>query len=220
MKRTLLIADNHPLFRSGVRQLVDESDLLQVLAEVGDGESCLFQMENLQPDCLILDLNLPGKSGFDVATELRSKGSTCRIIVLSMHSSAEFVEHARQIGCNAFVAKEDAGSELVDILAGAGTAFTMSSSAGRGEDEFELDAVIVDEIDELLQRLTLAEQRVLYNISISQTSPDIAEKLNISTRTVHTHRQNICRKLDLTGINSLVRFAVEYQAKIRDLQTS
>ena len=112
MSQSLIIADNHPLFRTGVRQIIDESRLFEVLAEVGDGESCIFQVKNLNPDCLVLDLNLPGKNGFDVARELQQLAPDCRIIILSMHSSSEFVEEARRVGCRGFVGNRKANQTV------------------------------------------------------------------------------------------------------------
>lgn len=207
--KTVVITDNHPLFRGGVRQLVDESDLFQVVAEAANGESCVLQVDRLKPDWLILDLNIPGMSGFDVVTELKQRGAQCRIAILTMHSSQDFVSHARAIGCDAFIAKEDAGQELIAILNTETTEFQMSSSAGKGEED---TAPRIDTRRQALPELTSlskAELRILSEIARTRTSEAIAEMLNISVRTVHTHRQNICRKLKLSGVNSLLKFALE-----------
>ena len=107
-KGQIIIADNHPLFRNGVRQTIEDSGQFEIIGEVGDGDTCIEQVEKLRPDILILDLNLPEKSGFQIVQHLKTSGVLCRIIILSMHSSEDFVAHAKKLGCAGFVAKEDA----------------------------------------------------------------------------------------------------------------
>ena len=219
MNMTLIIADNHPLFRSGVRQLVDESGLFHVVAEVGDGETCLRQVLDLRPECLVLDLNLPGKTGFEIVAELRRRAIICRIVILSMHSSEEFVAHAREIGCQGFVAKEDAGQELIEILTRQGAKFITSSSAGSGEQSLEIDTPnqLNGDLPPDLSRMTPTELRILNGVGDSLTSQQIGDLHGISERTVHSHRQNICKKFDLTGPNSLIKFAVENKGSLQRL---
>jgi len=212
--KTVIVADNHPLFRIGVRQLVDESNLFSVIAEAGDGKTCLFQVESMKPDWLVLDLNMPEMGGFDVARTLRERQSVCRIAILTMHSSDEFVSHSRAIGCNAFIAKEDAGQELVAILSCDTDAFQMSSSAGKGEGAVAVVPEIADPAPPGLEGLSKAELRILREIAQARTSESIADMLHISVRTVHTHRQNMCRKLNLSGVNSLLTFALENRETI------
>lgn len=218
MKTTLVIADNHPLFRNGVRQIIDESGLFHVVAEVGDGETCLQQVLDLRPESLILDLNLPGRTGFEIAAELHRHGVMCRIIILSMHSSEEFVTHAREIGCQGFVAKEDAGQELIEILTHQGLDFVTSSSAGSGEKPLDIEATGIEGDTQLdLGRLTPAELRILNAVGASLTSQQIGDLHGISERTVHSHRQNICKKFDLIGPNSLIKFAIENKKLVQSL---
>ena len=207
--KTVIIADNHPLLRSGVRQLIDNSGLFKVLAEAGNGESCVIQVEDLKPDWLVLDLNIPGMSGFEVVRELKARKARCRIAILTMHSSQEFVAHARAIGCDAFIAKEDAGQELLAILNSESDAFRMSSSAGKGEGDLPEQMHEEPAGLPVLAALSKSELRILREIADARTSEAIAAALHVSVRTVHTHRQNICRKLDLKGVNSLLRFALE-----------
>jgi len=213
MVKSLVIADNHPLFRTGIRQIVEDSGLFEVIAEVGDGESCVFQVQSLTPDCVLLDLGMPKKSGFEVAKILRQTNPDCRIVIVSMHSSSEFVEQARSLGCCGFVAKEDASHELISVLAHEGTNFLMSSSAGSGEEGFPSGPNTLAE--GLIAGLTRTEIRVLEGIAQSKTSGAIASEMNLSERTVHTHRQNISKKLGLQGANSLIQFAIENRQSIR-----
>lgn len=217
MKTSLIIADNHPLFRNGVRQIVDESGLFHVVAEVGDGEACLQQVLDLKPTNLILDLNLPGMSGFEVVRELRRRGTMCRIVILSMHSSQEFVTYAREMGCQGFVAKEDAGQQLIEILTASNAKFVTSSAAGSGEQALEVDSLdhALGSVQADLSRLTPTELEILNAVAATLTSQQIGELKGISERTVHSHRQNICKKFDLSGPNSLIKFAIENKHAIK-----
>ncbi|MEM7069581.1 MAG: response regulator transcription factor [Pseudomonadota bacterium] len=204
-KGQIIIADNHPLFRSGVRQTIEDSGQFDIVCEVGDGDSCIEQVEKLRPDILILDLNLPEKSGFQIVQHLMTSGVLCRIIILSMHSSADFVSHAKKLGCAGFVAKEDAGLELINILANSSGSFIASSSAGLGEKVPDLPSDTAASPPLNLDELTPTEINVLREIANSKTSKEIAENMGISERTIHTHRQNINKKLNLKGANSLLR---------------
>ncbi|MCB1384977.1 MAG: response regulator transcription factor [Nitratireductor sp.] len=212
MARTVLIADNHPVFRNGVRQILDENGGFQVLAEVGDGDACVFQALALKPDAVILDLNMPKRSGFEAAEAIVADHPACRIVILSMYSSAEFVQKARQTGCSAFVAKEDAGDDLIRALTARTGGFFMSQSAGTGEDEtIAAERGEAAELPPEVDTLTRSERRVLSEIAQGRSSTEIAAGFNVSVRTIHSHRQNICRKLGISGINSLIRFAAEHR---------
>jgi len=212
--KSVLIADNHPLFRAGVRQVIEESAGYYVLDEAGDCESCVFKVKSLQPDILLLDLNMPSSGGFDVARKLRGSKHSCRIVVLSMHASADFVTAARQEGCAGFVAKEDAGTELLTALDNLKNGFQMTSSVGQEEFVFANASGPTVGFEEDMAKLTKTEKQVLASIASSLTSQEIANQLNVSARTVESHRSNISRKLELSGPNSLVRYAVEHKAKI------
>ena len=127
-------------------------------------------------------------------------------------SSAEFVARAREIGCHGFVAKEDAGDELIKAMRINSGGFFMSSSTGSAEEDVlgEIGGQQTG-IAEQLSALTSAERKVLRHIASGLSSTQIAERNHLSVRTIHTHRQNICRKLGLSGINSLIRFASEHR---------
>ena len=212
--KSVIIADNHPLIRSGVRQLIEAHDGYQLIDEAGDCESCLFKVRELKPDILLLDLNMPDTGGFDVMRKLNARGSACKVVILSMYASREFVETAQRLNCAGFVAKEDAGSELLLALDNLVRGFQMSSSVGRSEKPMTVPGEPQATPDFDVNLLTRTELRVLVGIAASATSQAIAEDMGISPRTVETHRQNISRKLELSGSNSLVRFAAENRQQI------
>lgn len=213
--KTVLIADNHPMMRKGLREAVDADERFSVVGEVGDTEACLFQVEQQSPDLLILDLNMPTESGFDVLVKMRQRRSPTRVIVFSMHASPEFVSKARELGAKAFVAKEDVGDELIEILADETGGFRMSSSAGRPEVNLPLEEGDLDEdVRDLLSGLTQSELRILKEMASNKTSRQIGMALGISPRTVQAHRLNITKKFDIHGANALLRFVVAHRRSI------
>lgn len=199
-----------------MRRIVEEEGDFEVLAEVGDGEACIFQVSALKPDAVVLDLNMPKATGFEAAERILKIHPACRVVILSMYSSAEFVHRARELGCSAFVAKEDAGDDLLTALLRPSGRFFMSQSAGTGEDPFAANGADPQEsvATKELESLTRSERRVLAKIAEGRSSTEIAEAFNLSVRTIHSHRQNICRKLGLSGINSLIRFAAAHKDEI------
>lgn len=200
------MADNHPIFRAGIRALIEEQSDLKVVGEVADGETCIVQAGLLRPDILITDLSMPQRDGFDVARWAAADAPDISTIILSMYSGGEFVAEARKLGVRAFVSKEDAGAELLAALK-LEVPFYMSSSAGRAESDTSIPATSQSP-KEILSGLSHSEINILRLVAQSKTSREISEIQGISERTVHTHRQNICTKLDLRGANSLMQFAI------------
>jgi DNA-binding NarL/FixJ family response regulator len=212
--KSVLIADDHPIFRSGLRKVIDESRGHRVIGEASDGETCIAQAELLKPDIVVVDLNMPGRNGFEVAAWVRGHLPACRTIVVSMYSNKEFVQQAMEVGASAFIAKEDADAELLKALDGGLTNFFLSSSAGRGESSPRFGAHSDQKVLELVSSLTGTEKKVLRLIAQSMTSREIGKALGIGERTVHTHRQNIGTKLELKGSNSLLQFAIRNRAVV------
>lgn len=186
--------------------MIEEQPGFQVVGEVADGETCIVQAGLLAPDILIADLSMPQRDGFEVARWTAANAPETATIILSMHSGGEFVAEAKKVGARGFVSKEDAGAELLAALK-LDVPFYMSSSAGRAEPDNSVPATSQSP-KELLAGLSHSELNILRLVAQSKTSREISEIQGISERTVHTHRQNICTKLDLHGANSLMQFAI------------
>ncbi|WP_158284757.1 response regulator [Oricola cellulosilytica] len=216
-ERTVLIADNHPLFRAGVRSTVEDLPDFSVVGEVSDGVACVTQAALFKPDFVTVDLNMPGMDGFEVALRLRDQGSGCLVIVVSMYADKAYVEKAMECGAHGFVAKEDAGTELGMAFVQAGSGFFMSSSVGKPEPLLTVASDTGEGIAQMLERLTPAERRVLRLVSRSLASRTIADELGVSERTVHTHRNNICAKIGVHGANALLTFALSNRDEIARL---
>lgn len=206
MKKVLL-ADDHPIFRAGLRQVIEEEKGYEIVAETGNGESCISIIEMLKPDIVILDLAMPGMNGYDVLSWMKIHTPTTIGIILSMHSTRNYATRAKDLGARAFIAKEDAGQELHHALLTPKGVFYLSASVGNNGMTIGFPDETLEEQDRL-DTLTPAEKRVFDLVGRSFTSRQIGEELGISHRTVQTHRQRIVQKLGLNGTNSLLEFAL------------
>ena len=211
----LLIADDHPLFRSGLRQVVENDPTLMLVGEASDGESALKLILEKQPDVAVLDVNLPDVNGFEIARRLQGKRLPTRIIILTMHKDEETCNRALDIGAKGFVLKENAVEEILKAIAAvaAGEHYLSSSISGYLIRRRNRAEALADQKPGL-DNLTKAERRILKLIAEKKTSREIAAELFISPRTVEAHRANICTKLALSGSHSLLQFALENRSAI------
>jgi len=211
----VLIVDDHPLFRQGLRQMVETDRRFELVAEAGDGETALQLIHEKKPDIAVLDVNLPGLSGLEVAQRLQGKRVRTRIIILTMHKDEATFNRAVDLGVKGFVLKENAVQDILNSLAtvSAGEHYLSPSISGylvrrRGRAEALADK------KPGLDDLTKAERRILKLIAEKKTSREIAAELFISPRTVEAHRANICAKLELRGSHSLLQFALENRSSV------
>lgn len=204
--KKVLIADDHPIFRAGLRQIV-EAEGYHVVAEAGDGQTCISSAKICEPDVVIVDLAMPGANGYQSIRWMTENLPETVCVVVSMHSSRVFANKAKDAGARAFIAKEDAAAEIRNALLTPKGIFYLSASVGR-----EGAKAPKQELDEKEQQdielLTPTEVKVLQLVGKSMTSKEIGEEMGISHRTVHTHRRKINDKLGLEGPNSLLIFAL------------
>ena len=210
----IVVADDHPTFRRGLRELLDlEPDFL-VVAECGDGESALTAIERTRPAVALLDVDMPGKDGFAVVRALRERGLDTAVILLTMHGREDLLREAFALGVKGYVVKDGAEPDVIHAIRAirAGQPFISSSLSASlltappsGGPPLPVE----------LQRLTPAEMRVLRLLADFKTSKEIAEALGISHRTVENHRTNIATKLDLEGSQALARFAAQHKERLR-----
>jgi DNA-binding NarL/FixJ family response regulator len=209
-KIKVLIVDDHPLFRQGLRQVVEADARFELVAEAGDGETALRSIQDKSPDVAVLDVDLPRLSGLEVARALQGKGLPTRVIILTMYKEEEIFNRALDFGVMGFILKENTVEDILKSLVAvaAGEYYLSSTISGylirrRGRAE-ELAAKKPG-----LNDLTKAERRILKLIAEKKTSREIAAELFISQRTVDAHRAHISAKLDLHGNHSLLQFALE-----------
>lgn len=206
----ILIVDDHPLFRAGLRQVITNDRQFELAGEAGNGEDALRLIQERKPAVAVLDLKLPGLTGLEIARKLRSMRSPTRVIILTMHNEEEIINRALDDGVRGFVLKENAVEEIVkaiEAVAAGGHYFSPSVSGHLVRRRHRAEALAKEKPG--LDDLTKAELRVLKLISQKKTSREIGAELFISPRTVEAHRANICEKLDLHGSHSLLQFALE-----------
>ena len=217
MKRqlTILMADDHPTFRSGLRQIISEQSDLRLVREAGDGETALRLARELKPAVAILDLDMPRLSGLEVAAAIQRERLPVGIIVLTMHREEDLFNEALDLGILGYVLKDSAAEDILQSIrtVAAGEHYLSPSISGflvnrntRAESLRRAKPGLAD--------LTPAERRVLRLVARSRTSKEIADELGLSTRTVENHRFNIGSKLDLHGVHSLVKFAFEHKSEL------
>jgi len=209
----IIIADDHPLMRQGLRQVIELEPNLKVVGEAGNGSEALAMIEELKPDAAILDVDMPHQDGFQVARALLAKKNPAAIIFLTMHSEEQMFHAALDLGAKGYVLKDSAIDDIVTAIteAVAGRAFTslpMTTYFTRRQNYNH----VPDEQQLGLSQLTPTEYRILKLLADYKTNKDIAEELSVSPRTVETHRARICQKLNLQGSHALMKFAVQYKS--------
>ena len=214
-KITVLIVDDHPLFRQGLRQVVESDARFELVGETGDGDTALQLIQELRPDVAVLDVNLPGLSGLEVTGRLQSQQQPTRIIILTMYKEEETFNRAIDFGAKGFVLKENAVEDIRNALSavGMGEHYLSPSISGYLVRRHSRKRSLASQKPGL-ESLTTAERRILKFIAARKTSRQIAAELFISPRTVDAHRANICMKLELHGSHSLLQFAVENRSAI------
>jgi DNA-binding NarL/FixJ family response regulator len=211
----ILIADDHPIFRRGLRQVIESEAGLTVVAEADDGAKALDLIRDLKPDIAILDIHMPEMSGFDLARRVFGEGIAVEVIFLTMHKAEDLFNAAMDMGVKGYVLKDSAVTDIVGGIRAALkgdpfispqlSAFLLRRSARR--EELRQSAPGLDD-------LTPTERRVLRMLAEYKTSKQIADELFISSRTVDNHRANISQKLGLRGSHALMKFAIEHKSEI------
>lgn len=206
---SILLADDHPLILRGLSDLFTACPDLRIAGAESDALKLLEAVDRLAPDVLVMDLMMPGVSGVETIREVAKAHPKTRIVVLSMHANVAYVWEALCTGALAYVLKCVESEELIFAVreAGAGRRYLSSSISERELEDYALMAGQrgLDPHD----MLTMREQQVLRLVAEGNTSPRIAEQLNIGVRTVETYRANLLLKLNLHNQTELVRYAIQ-----------
>lgn len=211
----VVIADDHPIFRSGLRQLLGARGTINVLEEVSDGEAALRAIESSKPDVAILDVDMPKKNGLEVTTELHDRNIGIPVIFLTMYNDREMFNKAMDLGVRGYVLKESASREIVEAveLVASGK-YYVSPAMSAHLIERRSRAEDLRKSVPGLDVLTPAERTILKMIAEGKTSKEIASALNVSARTVDHHRLNISNKIGIHGTHQLVKFAVQNKSRL------
>ena len=216
-KIRILLADDHPLVRSGLMKLLEPYKEFAVVGEAGDGEEAVELTKSLQPDIVIIDLSMPKLSGIDATKLIRKNNPTTKVLVLTMHDNEEYVYQILKSGAGGYMLKNSGKDDLA----------TAIHAVSKGERFFsprvseimveaylrKADARDEQPVSESDIPLTKREKEILFCIADGLNNAQIAEKLFISVRTVDTHRTNIMQKLDIHDAANLVRYALNKRGR-------
>jgi two-component system nitrate/nitrite response regulator NarL len=202
----LLLVDDHPVVRRGIRSCLARQDHLEVVGEAGDGEEALKVARQLNPDLVLMDIDMPQMNGLAVTEALRKELPHTKVLILSMHSNSEYVMRIIQSGARGLVLKDAPTEDLVraiDVVS-SGEAFFSPEAARTALNEFvrgESDGVNENQ-------LTDRERDVLIQIAEGLSNKEIASQLDLGVRTVETHRERIMRKLNIHSVAGLTKYAI------------
>lgn len=212
MKReiSVLIVDDHPLLRRGLRDVIGVNSLFKIVGEASDGREALQQLARLKAEIVILDIDMPRLNGLQTIGAIRELPFPVKVVILTMYNEEDMFNAAMDLGARAYVLKENAANDIVAALEKVerGELFVSPLMLEAGQRRS-------DRVRELLlskpqiESLTPAERRILKLVGEDFTSKEIADRLNLSVRTVENHRQHICGKLKLHGSHSLLKFAFD-----------
>lgn len=205
---TVLLADDHPIVRQGLRHLLESDPEFHVVGEAGDGVEAIHLLENLKPDVLVVDMMMPGLNGLEVLRQFKKISPATRAIVLSMQSANAYVVEALNLGAEGYVLKDTGPSELADAIHAvvkgeryiSEKLITRLEATGKKAEEAPLDAY---------QTLTTREREILQLTAEGKSSTEIGDILVISPRTVEAHRSKIMKKLALHSMTDLIRYAIK-----------
>ncbi len=212
-KLRIIIADDHPIFRKGLILAIGSERSIEIIGEAGDGSQALYLTEKFKPDVIVLDIEMPGLTGLQVAGEIIKRHLPSHIVFLTMYKEEDMFNEAMNIGVKGYVLKENAVSDIVNSI--------KSVASGRYFLSPNISEFLVNKSDRIrsllrkkpqLENLTVTERKVLKLISEIKTSKEIGDMLHISYKTVENHRSNICNKLEIHGSHSLLKFAIENKA--------
>lgn len=206
----ILIADDHPVFRSGLRMVIAADPGFTVVGEAGDGMVALDAIRTLRPDIAILDINMPHMNGLDVARHVSEEKLPVDVVILTMHNAEDIFTRALDLGVKGYVLKESAVSDIMTGVRAVaeGKYFVSPQLTDFLLSRNERARALFKRLPSL-DDLTPSERRILRLISEDKTSREIAGELHISPKTVENHRANISAKLNLRGNYSLWKFALQ-----------
>ena len=211
----IAIADDHPLLRKGLRQVLEADSRVKVVLEVGNGEALLSEVGPSRTQIAIVDIDMPKLDGFGVAKEITKGKIPVEVIFLTIHDEEAIFHAAMDLGIKGYILKDSALIEVAEAI--------HTVAAGQFYVSHPLVAYLLHrrnrsqallESEPGLKGLTPSERRILHLIAENKSSKEIGAELFIHYRTVENHRVNICQKLGLRGTNSLLRFALQHKSEL------
>lgn len=207
----ILLVEDHTLVRSGIRSLLEGADNFAIVGEAADGREALKLAKRLKPDVIVMDVAMPNLNGIEATRQICAMLPSTRVVVLSMHSSREYIFESLRAGASGYLLKDAAFTELVQAIGEvrAGRTFLSTSIA---------DIIKVDYVErargeapaDVLQVLSAREREVLQLVAEGLSSSEIGQRLHLSVHTVDTHRRHIMNKLKIDNLAALIKFAIRH----------
>lgn len=209
---TIFIADDHPIFRRGLKEVINEEKKFTIVGEASNGEEALKLILDKSPDITIIDIEMPKMNGLEIANRLKTNCAKTKIILLTMHKEEEFLYKAMDFGVAGYVLKDSALNEIINAINYViDENYYVTPSMTKYLIERKRNIVKLSKEINGIELLTPVEKNILSLVAENKSSKEIAELLLISHRTVEKHRNNICKKLNLKGSYALLKFAIEHR---------
>lgn len=206
MSVKVMLADDHALMREGIKHLLEFDGSIEVIDEANNGKECLEKLEKIEPDILLLDINMPDMNGIEVLEELKKQNKNIKILMLTVHSEVEYLIKAIDIGANGYILKDSGSLELkqaINVIMTDGSYIQPSLLPALNS------RLINRDIDkEKLESLTKREIEILIQVAGGMFNKEIANNLDISERTVKNHISNIFKKIDVSDRTQAAVFAI------------
>jgi DNA-binding NarL/FixJ family response regulator len=204
----IVLADDHTIVREGLKQLLAADGQIAIVGEAQDGHEALARVRELEFDVLLLDMSMPGKSGIELIKQVHAEKPKLRILILSMHEEHQYAVRAIRAGASGYITKESASRQLVAAIrkVAGGGAFISSEVA----EQLALGAMPGAAVQPH-ETLSDREFQVFRMIAEGKSVTDIAGRLNLSVKTVSTHKANILQKMNMSNANELIRYALTHR---------
>lgn len=211
MEIKVLLVDDHQLVREGLKILIESSDNIRVIGEASDGRSAIRMLRDLEPDVIVMDISMKGLNGIEATRQISEMYPACKVLILSMHATAEYIHQAFKAGASGYLLKESAGQEVVEAIS--------KVNKGRKYLSYRLSETVAEDMvhDQKslnsggpIQSLSPREREILQMVVEGRSSAEIADILFLSVKTIETYRSRLMKKLDTPNIPSLVKFAIKH----------
>jgi len=206
--KNILLVDDHPLMRVGVKSILDQRDDIHIVGEAGDGRTALKITEEEKPDIVIMDISMPNLNGIEATRQICKQHPDTRIIVLTVHSSKQFVQKMLKAGAYGYLLKDALYTELEQAIDAVtkDEVFLSSKVARTVVNDYISDKS--PESNPEFKNLTTREREVLQGLAEGKSAKEIASELYVSPKTIETHRKNIMDKLNIRNLADLIKYAI------------
>ncbi|MFC3615083.1 response regulator [Lutimaribacter marinistellae] len=198
----VLIVDDHPMVAEGIQSIMESYDDVEVVGTLGTGREAVEQVDGLAPDVILMDLNMPGLGGLSATEMILERRPQTRILILTMHDSPEYISTALSHGASGYVLKDVPTDEIKQAIDSVMAGERYLCTGARGS--------LAPKGENAREALTGREQTILLQLAQGKSNKEVAIALDISVRTVETHRKNIKRKLGISSTAGLTRYALEH----------